>query len=971
MATTQDGSDSTDSWLIARSAHMQALLTPPLTPEGRDCLLGRECPASVLSRDQHTPLTASLCPEASQLTEQDKSRQGLDEVITSVLTSEDTLLEKRVVVLVGPAGAGKSMCLEKLAQDWSKAQVLKGYDMLLRVCVSECVTTWVSNARESGSVGELEEMKRNCLSLENLLLLAHPHLSSATISYILGERSSSSAALPRLLLLLDGLDQTPHLPDISKLLSPPSELTLCSDPRQPVPISHLLCSLAQGTLLPAASLLIASRQVPDPDALPPGGKCVVVLGFSPSQRSRFFQRVLPDDDGRLASELTQVCERGFGMYELSSRPFFCWTLASVACALQRAGGAPPETLTHLLAHAAALRLRPITTSASPAVAGQAQEAPLVRTLLRGLAQLARVCSMDDCRDFCSRGELASCGLERFLSSPLLSTFLQEGFDAHGDRTFVFLCPVMQQFLTAVSFFLEGCGWDGGAEEMMTDLKEAFVELAEAFVAGLSEASQRAPLEGLLEAGYAGGQAAEVQRWLETHARETLEGYYKERHLRCFRLLRETQNRALVKRSISSPGARLGISYGGMERADCAALSYVLSCAEEVQQLNLYSSRGLTTDHTSLLLPAFKLAHSIILSQSVLTPDSLAHLAEGLREGVTTRLDLSYSSLGDEGVQVLCPALTHSSLRTLSVPVCKLTAAVCKDLSVALAACELRALDLRGNKLTDEGLTLLSNALKSQQCKLQELSLHSCDLTAGSMNTLSEALSCGHCPLTSLDLTRNDLCDSGVNALSRGLSNPGSKIHTLKLTECGLTGTCCAALAVAVRSGGSLTELDLSCNDLGQEGALLLCESLKGPECSLINLSMTRCELTLPVFSALEEVLCGGSKLKALALGLNKVGDRGARHLWNALKHGHCNVQDLDLEMIDLTDECVVDLCEAVRAHGSLKTLILKNNSLTDSSIPSLVQLVKSCPGLKEFNLQYNDLSEDVFELMESCSRIRY
>ncbi|XP_062387449.1 NACHT, LRR and PYD domains-containing protein 12 isoform X2 [Sardina pilchardus] len=979
MATTQDDSHGTDCWLIARSTHMQALLKPLPTPEGQDCPQGSECHASVLVRNQHTPLTADLCPEANQLTEQDKSKQGIDEIITSLLTSEDTL-EKRVVVLMGPAGAGKSMCVEKLAQDWSKAQVLQGYDLLLRVCVSECVTTWVSSARESGSVGEMEETKQNCLSLENLLLLAHPHLSTATVSYILGEQSSSSAAQPRLLLLLDGLDQTPRLPEISELFVPPSELTLCSDPRQPVPISHLLCSLAQGTLLPAASLLIASREEPDPDVVPPGGMCVAVLGFSPSQRSQFFQRVLPDDDdnddGRLASELTQVCERAFGVYELSARPFFCWMLASVARALQRAGGAPPpETLTELLAHAAALSLRPSAASASPAAAaaaGQVQQAPPARTLLRGLARLARVCSADACRGFCSREELVSCGLEPFLSSPLLlRNFLREGFDANGDHTFVFPRPVMQHFLTAVSFFLEGCGWDGGADEMMSDVQEGCVGPVAAFAAGLSEASQRAPLEGLLEAGYAADRAADVQRWLEAHARETLEGYHKDRHLRCFRLLRETRNQVLVKRSISGPGSRLGISYGGLDRADCAALAYVLSCAEEVQQLNLYGSRNLTSDQTSLLLPAFKLAQSIILSQSALTLESLAHLAEGLRGGATTRLDLSYSSLGDEGLRVLCPALAHSSLRSLSVPVCKFTAAVCKDLSVALAACELRVLDLRANKIADEGLALLSNALKSQQCKLEELSLHSCDLTAGSMNTLSEALSCGHCPLTSLDLTGNDLCDPGVIALSHGLSNPSIKIHTLKLTECELTGSCCAALAAAVRSGGSLTELDLSCNELGQEGALLLCESLKRPECSLIDLSMTRCELTLPVFSALEEVLCGGSKLKALALGLNKVGDRGARHMWNALKHGRCHLQDLDLEMIGLTDDCAVDLCEAVRAHGSLKTLILKNNSLTDSSIPSLVQLAKSCRGLQELNLQYNDLSEDLFELMDSCSRIRY
>ncbi|KAL2102000.1 hypothetical protein ACEWY4_003761 [Coilia grayii] len=963
MATSQDFYDSTDSWLNARSLHMQALLTPPVTPEGRSSLLEPQSPPVVLVRNQHTSLTAAVNPNAEEPADMDESGQCLDDVIATVLSSGDTpVAKRRVVVLRGRAGAGKSVSLEKLAEDWARGQVLQGYDLVLHVCVSECVAKWARKVREHSSVSEKEETMQNFLSLEDLLILAHPHLSSPTVSYVLKERSSSSTHL-RLLLLLDGLDQTPHLPEISELLLTLPELPLCSDPLCPVPISHLLSSLAQGALLPTASLVITSRQVPDVYEMPRSVECVEVLGFSSSQRAQFFQLFL-SGDGTLACKLSQLCDSVFSRYQLCSLPLFCWTLVIVGGTLQQFGTPLPETLTQLWAHITALSLTPTTSPAGPA------QVPPARALLRGLAQLARVCSVDG-RGFCSREELLSRNLEPFLSSPQLHAFLQEGVDIHGAQMFLFRCPMMQQFLVAVGFFLEDSGGSGSVEEQLRDLEEDMMEFGKLFVAGLSEPSQRAPLQGLLETQYAEEQAAAFQRWLEKHAQETLAGYSKERHMQCFHLLKETQNKTLVKQCMSSPGARLGISYGGLERADCAALSYVLSCAGEIQQLNLYSSRNLTSGHTSQLIPVFRMAPTIILSQSELAPASLTHLAEGLKGGATTHLDLSYCALGDEGLRVLCPALTHSSLHTLRIPVCKLTAACCKDLSAALAVCALHVLDLRGNKIADEGLKLISNALKSQQCKLQELSLHSCDVSSSAMHALSEALSCGHCALVYLDLTRNDLSDPGMTALSHGLSNPSCRIHTLKLVDCGLTGSCCAALASAVRSGGSLAELDVSCNDLGQEGALLLCERLKGPQCPLVSLSMTQCELTLPVFSALEEVLRGRSKLQSLALGLNKVGDRGARHLWGALKHTQCSLQDLDLEMIGLTDECVVELCEAVKAHGSLKTLILKNNSLTDSSVPFLVQLVQNCPGMKELNLQYNDLSEDVFEFMDSCSRIRY
>ena len=102
-------------------------------------------------------------------------------------------------------------------------------------------------------------------------------------------------------------------------------------------------------------------------------------------------------------------------------------------------------------------------------------------------------------------------LEPFLSSPQLRAFLQEAIDAHGAHTFFFLSPMMQEFLVAVSLFLEGCGWVGSMDELLTDLEDGMMEFAEVFVAGLSETSQRAPLEGVLEAGYAAEQGEGFQR----------------------------------------------------------------------------------------------------------------------------------------------------------------------------------------------------------------------------------------------------------------------------------------------------------------------------------------------------------------------------------------------------------------------------------------------------------------------------
>lgn len=55
-------------------------------------------------------------------------------------------------------------------------------------------------------------------------------------------------------------------------------------------------------------------------------------------------------------------------------------------------------------------------------------------------------------------------------------------------------------------------------------------------------------------------------------------------------------------------------------------------------------------------------------------------------------------------------------------------------------------------------------------------------------------------------------------------------------DCELTGECCRHFMEALMSEHcSLSELDLSVNDLGQEGALLLCQALSRPGCPLEKL----------------------------------------------------------------------------------------------------------------------------------------
>lgn len=59
-------------------------------------------------------------------------------------------------------------------------------------------------------------------------------------------------------------------------------------------------------------------------------------------------------------------------------------------------------------------------------------------------------------------------------------------------------------------------------------------------------------------------------------------------------------------------------------------------------------------------------------------------------------------------------------------------------------------------------------------------------------------------------------------------------------------------------------------------------------------SLKRCKLTQSVFKELGSVLRSGtSQLKSLIVGINEVGEQGVKHLWDAVAHPDCLLEELE------------------------------------------------------------------------------
>ncbi|XP_059182659.1 NLR family CARD domain-containing protein 3-like isoform X2 [Centropristis striata] len=275
---------------------------------------------------------------------------------------------------------------------------------------------------------------------------------------------------------------------------------------------------------------------------------------------------------------------------------------------------------------------------------------------------------------------------------------------------------------------------------------------------------------------------------------------------------------------------------------CSALAYMLQMSEEVIDVLDLWKYSTSEEGKRRLIPAVRNCRKARLLQCQLSETHCEVVASALKSNPShlRELDLSGNPLQDSGVNRLCAGLESPNCRleTLRLQKCDFSKISCVSMASALKSnpSHLRELELSYNTLQDSGVKLLCDFLQNPNCRLETLGLSGCKLSAISCASLALALKSNPSHLRKLELNFNKLQDSGVKLLCDLLQSPNCRLETLGLRNCSLSEISCASLASAVKSNPShLRELHLSINRLKDSDMKLLFDLKKSPHCRLETL----------------------------------------------------------------------------------------------------------------------------------------
>lgn len=337
--------------------------------------------------------------------------------------------------------------------------------------------------------------------------------------------------------------------------------------------------------------------------------------------------------------------------------------------------------------------------------------------------------------------------------------------------------------------------------------------------------------------------------------------------------------------------------------------------------------------TAFLATAPELAErvkTISLRRSHLSPKEYISLSSVILQdrlfGNLLRLDLSYVNLPEICLNFLCdylsPLTAGYNITSLDVTRCNLgTHGATKLLTALFANITLTDINLTGNDIQDGSLPTLVTVLTKYTNQVQTIGLGANKLTSEGVRILSSVLQASTLSLHTLLLPNNpDIGDDALEDLFVAL-NKSSTVTTLSLSNCGIHNCDFTRYWPFMNK---LETLDLSFNLIDDGEFVKLCKNLELCYC-LRHLQLGHNRFGGLKSNVIEHALVNNGALRSLSLAGNRCADAVWTAVYRGLLHNRVLLQ-LDLAECNITISNALTLGRAFVRNDTC-TLQLQNNPL--------------------------------------------
>jgi Ran GTPase-activating protein (RanGAP) involved in mRNA processing and transport len=306
---------------------------------------------------------------------------------------------------------------------------------------------------------------------------------------------------------------------------------------------------------------------------------------------------------------------------------------------------------------------------------------------------------------------------------------------------------------------------------------------------------------------------------------------------------------------------------------------------------------------------------------------LRALAGALKVNSTlTGLHLDMNNAGNEGVSAIAAVLANNSTLT--------------------------TLNLRGNSVGNEGAMSMLHALQTSNTTLTSLDLTSnAGISPDVLSSIREALQANAAGLRTFFLPVNKKDDANNTRLASAPHNVPLNDHS---DSWSITETIPKSTLTTICADGQI-ELDLSGQNLGNDGIKKLVEELKG-NMSLKELNLGSNSIGKDGATAIAMVLQENGALKKLVLDSNTVGLSGVTAIFDSLKN-NSTLEGISLRGNRLDSTAAAVIARALKSNTTLQELGLGDNNIGAAGAAAITDAVKPRSSLSALGLAGNSIGD--------------